>query len=171
VKRKPPRPAGPRLIDPAILARALYVGLLISVGALFWAFHTWTTGGWGIGQMTVEDPQVYARGTTVVMAGIIAGQLGNLFSARPSSESAFRLSPARNRWLLIGVLSQVAILLALVYVPFLQPLFETASLSLTDWVYLYSMAPLVLLVEEFRKAVTRRLSKNTSGLAGKTSQL
>ena len=171
VMRKPPRPAGARLIDPAILARALYVGLLISVGALFWAFRTWMTAGWGFGQITVKDPLVYAQGTTVVMAGIIAGQLGNLFSARLSSESAFRLSPARNRWLFIGVLSQVAILLVLVYVPFLQPLFETAPLSLSDWAYLYSMAPLILLVEEFRKAATRRLRKNPTRLVDERSRL
>jgi len=153
VMMKPPRRAGSRLIDPSILARALYVGLIMSVGGLLLAFHTWMTGGWTFGQMTVNDPRIYAKGTTVVLVGIVAGQLGNLFSAR-SSESAFRLSPLRNRWLFIGVLSQIAILIALVYVPFLQPLFGTAPLSTLDWVYLYSLAPLTLLLEEVRKAAT-----------------
>jgi magnesium-transporting ATPase (P-type) len=95
VMRKPPRRAGSRLIDPTILVKALYVGIVMSVGALFWAFRTWMATGWAFGQMTVNDPQVYARGTTIVMAGIIAGQLGNLFSARSSSESAFRMSPLK----------------------------------------------------------------------------
>jgi magnesium-transporting ATPase (P-type) len=157
VMRKPPKRAGSRLIDPTILVKALYVGIVMSVGALFWAFRTWMATGWAFGQMTVNDPQVYAKGTTIVMAGIIAGQLGNLFSARSSSESAFRMSPLRNKWLLVGILSQVVILLVLVYAPFLQPLFKTASLSLTDWIFLYSLAPLVLLVEELRRAVRRRL--------------
>jgi magnesium-transporting ATPase (P-type) len=157
VMKKPPRRAGSRLIDPTILAKALYVGIVISIPALFWAFRTWMTAGWTFGQMTVNDPQVYARGTTIVMAGIMAGQLGNLFSARSSSESAFRMSPLRNKWLLVGILSQVVILLVMVYVPFLQPLFKTAPLSLTDWIFLYGMAPLVLLVEELRRAVRRRL--------------
>jgi len=133
VMRKPPRRAGSRLIDPAILVKALYVGIVISIGALFWAFRTWKSAGWSFGQITVNDPQIYARGTAIVMAGIITGQLGNLFSARSSSESAFRMSPLRNKWLLIGIL------------------------SLTDWVFLYSIAPLVLLVEELRKVVRRRL--------------
>jgi magnesium-transporting ATPase (P-type) len=157
VMKKPPRRAGSRLIDPTILVKALYVGVIISIGALFWAFRTWMSAGWTFGQMTVNDPQAYARGTTVVMAGIIAGQLGNLLSARSSSESAFRISSLRNKWLLVGILSQVAILLVLVYVPFLRPLFGTSSLSPTDWMFLYGIAPLVLLIEEFRKIVRRRL--------------
>ena len=157
VMKKPPRHAGSRLIDPTILGKALYVGIIISIGALFWAFRSWMSAGWTLGQMTLNDPQIYARGTTIVMAGIIAGQLGNLFSARSSSESAFRMSPLRNKWLLAGILSQVVILLVLVYAPFLQPLFKTAPLSLTDWMFLYGMAPLVLLVEELRKAARRRL--------------
>ena len=157
VMKKPPRRAGSRLIDPTILVRALYVGIVISIGALFWAFRTWMSAGWTFGQMTVNDPQVYARGTTIVMAGIMAGQLGNLFSARSSSESAFRMNPLRNKWLLVGILSQVIILLVLVYAPFLQPLFSTTPLSLTDWMFLYSIAPLVLFVEELRKVVRRRL--------------
>ena len=156
VMKKPPRRAGSRLIDPTILAKALYVGIVISIPALFWAFRTWMTAGWTFGQMTVNDPQVYARGTTIVMAGIMAGQLGNLFSARSSSESAFRMSPLRNKWLLVGILSQVVVLLVLVYASFLQPLFNTAPLSLSDWIFLYGMAPLVLFVEELRKAVGRR---------------
>ena len=156
VMKKPPRRAGSRLIDSRILSRALYVGVIISIGSLFWAFRSWMSTGWTFGQMTLTDPQVYAKGTTIVMAGIIAGQLGNLFSARSSSESAFRMSPFKNKWLLVGMLSQVAILLVLVYAPFLQSLFGTAPLSIGDWIFLYSIAPLVILVEELRKIGRRR---------------
>ena len=159
VMEKPPRRLGSRLIDAPILLRALYVGIIVAIGSLAWAFHTWMTAGWSFGQATVSDPLVYAKGTTIVMAGIIAGQLGNFFSARTSSQSAFRLNPLRNRWLFAGILAQVAILAAMVYAPFLQPLFRTASLSLTDWIILYSLAPMVLLIEEMRKVITKSLAK------------
>ena len=159
VMKRPPRRLGSRLIDAPMLLRALYVGIIVGVGSLVWAFHTWMTSGWSFGQATVGDPLVYAKGTTIVMAGIIAGQLGNFFSARTSSRSAFRLNPLRNRWLFLGILMQLAILVTMVYAPFLQPLFHTASLSLTDWIILYSLAPIVLLVEEMRKAITKSLGK------------
>jgi magnesium-transporting ATPase (P-type) len=159
VMEKAPRRLGSRLIDASVLLRSLYVGIIVSIGALVWAFHTWMTAGWSIGQATVADPWVYAKGTTIVLAGIMAGQLGNFFSARTNSDSAFRLSPLRNRWLFFGILAQLAILASIVYVPFLQPLFRTAPLSMMDWIILYSLAPLVLLIEEIRKFVTRGFQK------------
>jgi magnesium-transporting ATPase (P-type) len=158
--RKSPRRARTRLIDLTILLRSAYVGTIVSVGALVWAFHTWMISGWNFGQISVGDPLAYAMGTTVVLAGIMAGQLGNFFSARSGSESAFRLSPFRNRWLFVGILLQVIALLAIVYTPFLQAPFGTAPLSASDWIYLYSLAPVVLLIEEARKAVTNHFRQN-----------
>jgi Ca2+-transporting ATPase len=157
VMGKPPRRFGSRLIGSGTLFRSLYVGAIIGIGCLVWAFHSWTTGGWSFGQTSIADPTVYAKGTTVVLAGIMAGQLGNLFSARTSPQSAFRLSPFRNKWLFLGILAQIGILISIVYVPIMQQLFRTAALSWTDWGILYSFAPLVLLVEEVRKLLARRL--------------
>ncbi len=162
VMRRSPRRLGARLIGSGTLLRSLHVGSIVGVGCLVWAFHTWMAGGWSLGQPTIADPTVYARGTTVVLVGIMAGQLGNFFSARTSSDSAFRLNPLRNRWLFLGLLSQVGILAAIVYVPFLQTLFRTASLSLMDWLILYSLAPLVLIIEETRKALTRTVNREQS---------
>jgi Ca2+-transporting ATPase len=157
VMDKPPRGLGSMLIGSGTLLRSLYVGGVIGTGCLLWALHTWTIGGWSFGQATVIDPIVYAKGTTVVLAGIMAGQLGNFFSARTISGSAFRLNPLRNKWLFLGILAPIGILAAIVYVPFLQPLFRTAPLSLMDWVILYSLAPLVLLIEEIRKALGKTI--------------
>lgn len=158
IMRKSPRRLGSRLIDAGTLIRSLYVGAIIGIGCLLWALHTWTAGGWTFGQATVTNPIVYAKGTTVVLAGIMAGQLGNFFSARTTSEPAFRLNPLRNKWLFAGIFAQVGILVAIVYVPFLQSVFRTAALSPLDWIVLYSLAPLALIIEETRKALARFLS-------------
>ncbi len=156
VMKRSPRRIGSKLIDPRILLKALYVGVIISISGLFWAFQTWKVAGWDFGQMVVSNPVVYAQGTTIVMTGIMAGQLGNFFIARSGPESVFRLNPLRNRYLFLGILSQLVVLACLVYVPFLQPLFGTAPLTLLDWIYLYSLAPLVVLIDELRKALVRR---------------
>lgn len=159
VMRRSPHRLGSRLISSSTLMRSLYVGIIIGVGCLLWAFQTWVVGGWSFGQPTISDPWLYAKGTTVVLAGIMAGQLGNFFSARTSSESAFRLNPLRNKWLFPAIIAQVGILAAIVYVPFLQFLFRTGALSALDWAILYSLAPIVLFMEELRKALTKRLVK------------
>jgi len=159
VMDRPPRRARDRLLDSRILFRALQVGLIIGVGSLFWVFHTWMGAGWSYGQSSVGNPQSYARGTTLYVAGIMAGQLGNFLSIRAGSQSAFRISPFRSKWPFIGVTLQMAVLAALVYVPFLQPFFNTVSVSASDWLYLCGLGALVLIVEEARKIVTRRLAR------------
>jgi magnesium-transporting ATPase (P-type) len=132
--------------------------VVVSAGAIYWAFNVWRSAGWILGQNILGDPIVYARGTTIVMAGIMMGQLGNLFSARTSSISAFHLSPLRNHWIFLGILGQFAIMAAIIYVPLLQPLFGTAPLLPIDLFFLLLLAPTALLLEELRKMLTRRLS-------------
>jgi sodium/potassium-transporting ATPase subunit alpha len=153
---KPPRKSGTRLINVSTLLRSCYLGVVVSAGAIFWAFNIWRGGGWALGNNATLDPMLYARGTTVVMAGIMIGQLGNLFSARSSSRSAFQLSPLRNRWLFPGILALFAIMAAIIYIPFLQPLFGTAPLLSSDWLFLLLLAPAALLLEELRKVLARR---------------
>jgi len=160
VMAKPPRKSDTRLIDALTLFRSFCVGLVVSVGAVFWAFNVWSGGGWTFGQVSVPDPASYARGTTVVMVGIMMGQLGNLFAARTSSESAFRSSPLRNKWVFAGILAELCIVLAIVYVPLLQLLFKTAPLLPVDWLFLSALAPATLLLEELRKLLTRELARS-----------
>jgi len=159
VMMKPPRKSGTRLINVSTLLRGLYLGVVVSAGAIYLAFNVWGSAGWVLGQSTVSDAVVYARGTTIVMAGIMMGQLGNLFSARTSLLSAFRLSPLRNRWIFLGILAQFAIMAAIIYIPFLQPLFGTAPLLPLDLLFLLLLAPAALLLEEVRKMLTRKLSR------------
>jgi len=156
VMMKPPRKNGTRLINVSTLLRSCYLGVVVSAGAIFWAFNIWRGGGWALGNNAMLDPMLYARGTTVVMAGIMIGQLGNLFSARSSSRSALQLSPLRNRWLSLGILALFAIMVAIIYIPFLQPLFGTAPLLPSDWLFLLLLAPAALLLEELRKTLARR---------------
>lgn len=158
VMLKPPRRLGTRLIDFKTLFHAFYVGLLISLWAMLNAFNKWSQAGWSLGQNTVTNPLLYSKGTTMVMVGIIAGQLGTLLAARTNLEPAYKLSPLRNKWILIGIVSSLAIMITIVYVPFFNILFGTTPLSLSDWIYLYSFAPVIFILEEIRKAILRRRS-------------
>jgi len=146
------------LINVSTLLKGLYIGVFASVVGIYLAFNVWGGAGWMLGQSTVNDAGIYARGTTIVMTGIMMGQLGNLFSARTSSISAFKLSPFRNRWILPGILAMFAVLAAVIYVPFLQPLFGTAPLLPLDLLFLLLIAPVVLLMEELRKMLKRRIA-------------
>jgi len=152
-----PRSRTSRLFDVKTLARSGYIGTLIGIAAIFWCFAAWSGGGWSLGTSAIADKAVYMKGTTVVLVGIMAGQLGNLFATRTNIRSSFTLSLTRNRWLLPSIAAELMILAAIVYVPFIQPVFGTTNLQPIEWLYLFSFAPVILLLEEARKLYVRRV--------------
>lgn len=148
-----------RLLNLKVLLRAAYIGtLLVSTATLLFAFSIWGNAGWMLGQKTVTNPIEYAKGTTAVMVGIMAAQLGNLFAIRTSRESAFKLSPLKNKWLFLGIISQIVIMMVIVYIPFLQPIFGTAALTLNELLCLYLLAPAIFFIEEMRKFIFRKIN-------------
>lgn len=153
---RPPHARGSRLFDLGALLRSLYLGTMIGVMAMFWCFYTWGRAGWSIGMTSVGSQAAYISGTTMVLAAIVAGQLGVLFSMRTNVESAFAVSPLRNKWLLAGAAAEIGILLVIVYVPPAQWIVGTASMQPIEWVYVYSFVPVILVIEEARKLVVRR---------------
>ncbi len=157
VMMKPPRKTGTRLINLSTLLKGLHLGIIASGMAIAWAFTVWSTGGWILGQSAVGEAAVYARGTTVVMAGIMMGQVGNLLSARTTSSSAFKRNPFENPWIIRGVLVLFAILFAITYLPFLQPIFGTSPLLPIDWLWLSLLIPTTFLAEELRKRLANAL--------------
>jgi Ca2+-transporting ATPase len=156
---RPPRRKGSRLFNLSAMARSAYIGSIIGLYALFWCFFVWSEGGWSLGMPQVSgftDTAAYLKGTGIVMAGIMAGQLGTLIAVRTSVQSAFSLKFGRNKWLLPAITLELIILMVLIYVPFLGQTFYTAPLEPIYWLCLFSLVPAIILVEEGRKFVVRR---------------
>lgn len=159
IMMRKPRFRKASLMSAGTIGRAAFVGTIIGIVCLFLAFNTWSSGGWNLGESMITDQQLYAMGTTVVLVGIMAGQLGNLISARAGLHSALQFSPLRNKWVLISILVQLIMLLSIIYMQALQPIFSTTPLSPIQWFTIYTLTPGVLLMEEIRKTLTRRLFK------------
>ena len=152
---RPPRPKRERLFSAGALARSTYFGIVMGVAAILWCFHAWNQAGWTLGMSTITDQAAYARGTTIVIAAIMAGQLGTLLATRTNVQSSFTVGLARNKWILVAVAATTAILLAIIYVPFLNSIFATMPLLPLDLTLLYAIAPLVLILDEVRKYFLR----------------
>jgi magnesium-transporting ATPase (P-type) len=155
VMERPPRTRRIRLMDAVTLLRAAFIGVVIGISSMRIAFSVWERGGWSFGVNTISDPTLYALGTTIVMVGIMAGQLGNLFSTRTGLHSILSSNPVRNKWILIGVLAQLATMVLIVYMPLFQRFFGTASLTVIDWLVIYMLAPVVLVIAEIMKFFSR----------------
>ena len=99
---------------------------------------------------------VYITATTMSLAGIVASQIGNVFACRAERESVFSVGFFKNRLVLFGILVEVALIVFLTYMPFMQNIFGLAPLGLKEWAFLLSFPVIVLLFEEGRKWVVRK---------------
>ena len=160
IMQEPPRNVKERLFSKSVFLRSLYLGFIIAAGAMIGCLSAWSAGGWHLGMLEKDmNPLVYAKGTTMMFAGIVIAQVGNVLACRTSKVSIFRTSLKSNKWIWLGIASQISILSLIVYVPFLQGLFGTTAIESIDWAYLTLLAGIVVFAEEIRKFFARRFSK------------
>ncbi len=82
-------------------------------------------------------------------------QFFNAYNCRSDRLSAFN-RPLANRWLNIAVAWELALMIAIVYVPFLQRAFGTFSFSAIDWLMTIALAFSIVPVLETVKWMARR---------------
>jgi Ca2+-transporting ATPase len=95
---------------------------------------------------------VYMKGVslihaqTVAFSTLVLAQLIHVFDCR-SSRSIFHRRFFENKSLLFSVLVSLVLLLAVIYMPIMQPVFETEKLYVVDWliVTLFASIPTFLL--------------------------
>jgi len=159
IMQEQPRSIKERLFNAKVFLRSLYIGTIIATGAMVGCLMAWSAGGWRLGLPLSTDSPVYIKGTTMTFAGIVIAQVGNVLACRTSKVSLIKSSFKSNKWIWLGIASQISIISMLVYVPLMQGFFGTTALGLFDWGFLALLAVIVVFAEEIRKWFTRRLLK------------
>ncbi len=142
VMRRPPRPPRESIVAHGLARHALLVGLLI--GAL-----TLGTQAWAI--ETGRD-----HWQSMVFTVLVFCQLVHAMVIRSETQSLFSLGLASNRSLLSAVVLSVAVQMALLYVPALQPVFRTAPLTPLELLVVFVVPLGVLVWVETEKWLIRR---------------
>jgi len=157
--RRPPRPRSERLLTPRLLLRAYaFLGPIQAAGALAAYFFVLDRGGWGWGETLDAADPLYLSATTACFAAIVAMQVANVFLCRSERLPLWRTGLLGNRLLLAGVALEIALLLAVVHLPFAQRVFGTHPLPAAVWWLLPALAGALLVLEELRKAIARRMA-------------
>ena len=161
---RPPRRLAHRLLDAPLLVRAYGVlgaaeGLL-AIGAFLAA---WTAQGVSFAELRAATAPLlgatapawlegaYRTAVTASFASIVCCQIGNVLACRSETIPATRLHAPRGRLLAAGMALEIAILLAVVYLPALQGVFGTAPLPAVAWPALAACAPAVVAVDALWK--------------------
>ncbi|WP_349674676.1 cation-transporting P-type ATPase [Lacrimispora sp.] len=149
---QPPRnPKETLLNKPLIIKAFLWYGMLGSLASAFSYFFVNIQNGWPDMPLASGNNPVYYRATTMALAAIVFSQIGAVFNCRTEKQSAFQVGLFKNKQVNLGILIEIILIFALVYLPPLQSVFHTAPLLLSDWLLLCIWPPLVLLLEEGRK--------------------
>jgi magnesium-transporting ATPase (P-type) len=154
---RPPRPRGERLLSRRVLARVYgFVGVLEGIGAMTSFFLGFLFGGWRPFSPLPDSGTAYLQATTMTQTAIVMGQVGAGQAMRTERRSVLSVGLLSNRFLVVGIVLELALAVALVYVPGFNAAFHQAPIPWWWWVPLLVWAPAVFLAEEGRKAVLRR---------------
>ena len=84
----------------------------------------------------------------------------NLYLCRHPRRSSFTYGLGGNPYLQFGILAELAVIVFILYAPAGNWLFGTAPISGASWLLAIACAALMYLLEELRKAVLRRTTKD-----------
>jgi Ca2+-transporting ATPase len=146
VMSRPPRDRDAAILNGPRLARIVVSAVVITIGtlALFMAFKG-----------TDEGSAEWNTALTMAFSSFVFFQLVNSFCVRSGDETVFSRYSLSNRPLLYALGGVIAMQILVVQLPFLQNVFDTVPLTLTEWGWV-ALTPLSLLViEELRKVVVR----------------
>jgi calcium-translocating P-type ATPase len=162
---RPPRRRAEGVVDRAMLLRAwVYLGLVEAALVLAGFFYVLHGAGWSPGDDVSSGTSLhspYVTATTMVFAGIVACQVGTAFAARTDRASLRSIGVLSNRMLLWGIAFELVFAAAIIYVPFLQPIFHTAPLGATELAILATFPVIVWGADELRRYLLRLRSAET----------
>jgi len=137
IMRRPPISPKENVFGRGMAVDILWVGLLMGLVSLGMGFWAWSTG--------------HEAWQTMVFTTLTLSQMGNAFAVRSERDSLFKIGLFSNKSMLGAVLLTFALQMALIYVPFLQPIFNTRALSLSDLVISLLFSTVVFFGIEIRK--------------------
>lgn len=142
MKRKPRNPRTGIFTRPVVslmVAGGLW-STLINLGLFVWA----TNSG-----RTIEEAM------TMTFVSLVLIQFFKAYNFRSDRNSVFH-KPFANKWLNWAILWEVALLVVIIYVPFLHDAFGTYYLPLVDWLIVLALAVTIMPVLELVKWMERK---------------
>ncbi|NMB89664.1 MAG: HAD-IC family P-type ATPase, partial [Chloroflexi bacterium] len=139
------KPRDPRR---GIFSRAVVT--LMTVGGLWSTLVNLALFNWAM-----HSGRSLAEAMTMTFTSLVIIQFFKAYNYRSDRHSVFN-RPFSNRWLNLAVIFDLLLLVAVIYVPFLQGPFETFSLTPTDWAITIGLALTVSPVIELAKWMERR---------------
>jgi Ca2+-transporting ATPase len=161
---RPPRPRKERLLNGSTLARVFgWIGPLEGIAAISGFLFAYWLAGWRPWAPLADSGPIYVQATALTYAAIVMSQVGAGLAWRTNRRSIAEVGLLSNRFLLVGIAVEVALIALLTETPGLQSVFHMRPLAGWAWLFLLLWPPLVLGAEEIRKRFIRRQPASRAG--------
>ncbi|MBN1667665.1 MAG: cation-translocating P-type ATPase [Anaerolineales bacterium] len=141
----------PRPPTEPIINRGMQVGILVQTVAI----TAVTLGAYLIGLHTHPESQQVAE--TMAFVTLSFSELLRAYTARSEYYPLLKLGIFTNKTMNWAVISSLLLLLGVVYLPFLQPIFDTAPLDWSQWQYVLPLLFVPSIAAEVNKWFLARL--------------
>jgi len=168
--KHPPRPRTQPLLDRKLLWRAFWLGMIEAtlcftefVAVFLFAGHVHRIGLAFLAplselmnfRLSLTFEQTALLASTVYFAGLVVSQVGNALACRSDRARSSSIGWLSNKYLWLGILLEIAGILAIIYIPFLASLFRVVPLPAWMWSILAMNALVLYSMEWIRKAIVR----------------
>jgi len=143
LRRRPRRPSEP-IFNPLMIQRMVVATMVVGIGG-FLTFLLALRAGWS-----------EAEARNLLLLVMVLFENFHVANCRSETQSAFGMSPLRSPVLLFGVLGALLVHVLSMYLPFLQDILETSSVSPGTWALAIGVALTVIPVMELHKWWWRR---------------
>lgn len=175
-KSNKPRASQEKIINKKLLKRVLVSAITIVIGTLYIFYKETDLETDAENNTTIRIST--KRDTTMTFTCFVFFDMLNALSCRSQKQSVFALDFWANKAFIFAVFGSVFGQLCVIYVPFLQNVFQTEALSIFDLFYLGGIASSILVVTEVWKSSQRKkevrknlLAKNYYGNDEEKGQL
>jgi len=152
IMRRAPRPVSEKILTPQRWGAIVYSSVIMALGTL--GVLIWAPG-------PEAEAGVATAAGTMAFNTFVLFQFFNILNARSDRNSVFRRHTLTNPQLWIALVAVIVLQVGVTHVGFMQRLFDTTSISITQWLVSIAVASSVLWFEELRKAFVRRTSLNS----------
>lgn len=137
--QQPPRPPHEPILTRPIVMRMLLVGFLM-LGGAYLLFELALGNG-----LSTETAR------TIAVNAVVAMQIGYLFNCRSLNHAWWSVGAFSNRILLLGIAIMIALQMMFTYLPFMNTIFDTSPIGLTEWVGVVLLGVATALIVGFEK--------------------
>lgn len=135
-----------KLVDNNLLIKTIYMAIPMGIGSTIVFYFNYA------------DNLAHARTMTLITMAMF--QWFNAWNCRSETKSLLQIGLFTNKWLILATTFVLSLQFLLLYAPFMEGIFKTVPLSLSDWIYIITISSSILFIEEGRKWFVRRYSKH-----------